>query len=161
MSHSITIIIPCYNAGQTIELTLRALVEDELHAQKEIIVVDDGSTDNTPEVVCSFPQVKCLRQDNAGPAAARNRGAQEAQGDILFFTDSDCVPRREWVKHMIIHFADESIGAVSGSYGIANPRSLLARCVYQEIIYRHKHLLPRFPKVFGSYNVAIRRDLEL
>jgi hypothetical protein len=60
---------------------------------------------------------------------------------------------------MVAGFSLEDIGAVGGSYGIANPDSPLARIIHGEIIFRHKQLMPEFAKSFGSYNVAIRRKV--
>jgi GT2 family glycosyltransferase len=99
-----------------------------------------------------------VHQDNAGPASARNHGARVAQGAFLFFTDADCRPERSWVSKMMKGFACEGVSAVAGSYGIANTASLLARVIHAEIVFRHRTLMPDFPKAFGSYNVAIRRD---
>ncbi len=122
-----------------------------------MIVVDDGSTDRTAEIVRSFARVKYVHQPNAGPAAARNKGVQTAQGKFIFFTDSDCVPHDDWLQKMMPHFHDPKVAAVSGSYGIANKNSWLAQCIHAEILYRHHKLMPQYPKAFGSYNVAIRK----
>ncbi len=57
----------------------------------EILVVNDGSTDNTEEVVRRYSTVALINQSNAGPAAARNRGALESSGKLILFTDDDCI----------------------------------------------------------------------
>ncbi len=156
----ISIVIPAYNSEGTIAQAIHAAL-DQGHKNIEVIVVDDGSTDQTAAIVRSFPSVKYLHQDNAGPASARNHGAFAAKGEILFFTDSDCVPEHDWVERSLLCFKDRSIAAVAGSYGIMNSEDILARCIHAEILYRHQHLMPLYPKVFGSYNVAIRRDIFL
>jgi glycosyltransferase involved in cell wall biosynthesis len=125
--------------------------------QVEVIVVDDGSTDDTAAVAESAGAT-VIRQQNAGPAAARNRGWQSATGRFICFTDSDCIPTAGWLENLLDGFTDSHIGAVAGSYEIANPRSWLARWVHQEIMERHKRM-PPFVRAFGSYNVAIPRHV--
>jgi glycosyltransferase involved in cell wall biosynthesis len=97
---SVSIIIPAFNCEDTIAGTLDALRAQTYHGAMEVIVVDDGSSDGTNEIVRSFSQVRCLRQDNAGPASARNSGARISSGDILMFTDSDCCPEPAWVEKL-------------------------------------------------------------
>ena len=68
------------------------------------------------------------RQSNAGPASARNTGARLASGEILVYTDADCVPKPDWLSQLVAGFG-EGIVAVGGTYAIANPSSRLARVV--------------------------------
>jgi cellulose synthase/poly-beta-1,6-N-acetylglucosamine synthase-like glycosyltransferase len=98
-------------------------------------------------------------QENAGPAAARNHGARIAKADLLVFTDSDCVPHPDWLSQLTAGFKSEDVAVVMGGYGISNPKSLLAFCVYKEIVYRHEKLLPNYPKVFGSYNFCVKKKV--
>jgi len=155
----VSVIIPAYNASATIGRTLEALSRQNCFQPYEVIVVDDGSTDNTANIVSSFASVKYLRQDNAGPASARNHGSRRALGDFLAFTDSDCVPHEDWISQLMAGMSQEHVGAVAGSYGIANPGSLLAQCIYKEILWRHHHLMPDFPNSFGSYNFCVRKNV--
>lgn len=154
----VSIIIPVYNGERTIAQTLRGIFSQDFRQPFEMIVVDDGSTDATPQIVAFYPNVRYVRQENAGPAAARNAGAAQAKGTFLFFTDSDCVPHPDWLSRMMPHFSDAKVGVVMGSYGIANPDRLLAKVIHNEIIYRHR-LMPQYPKVFGSYNFAVRKEV--
>jgi glycosyltransferase involved in cell wall biosynthesis len=87
-----SIIIPTHNRKETLRRSLSAaIVQDYLNY--EVIVVDDGSSDGTGEMVRrEFPHVRCIRQEpNRGPAAARNRGIEAATGEIIAFTDDDCL----------------------------------------------------------------------
>jgi len=103
MSCSISVIIPAYNRANLIGETLRSLLNQTVPA-KEIVVVDDGSTDGTAELVerewrvageelsvkgRGMPELKVVRQGNAGPGAARNRGLAESTGEFIHFFDSD------------------------------------------------------------------------
>jgi glycosyltransferase involved in cell wall biosynthesis len=153
-----SIVVPAYNAGQTVRALLEALRWQDCGQPFEVIIVDDGSTDDTAAIVAGYPHVRYFRQTNAGPASARNCGARHALGDILLFTDSDCCPRPDWIRRMLSGFSDDSITAVTGSYGIANPRNMLANVIHTEIVLRHRFLMPEFPKVLGSYNFAVRKD---
>jgi glycosyltransferase involved in cell wall biosynthesis len=159
MAHeTVSVVVPAYNAEKFIGKTIKAL-QEQTYKDVEIIIVDDGSSDQTKSIIQTFQRIKYIFQPNAGPASARNRGGQEAQSNILFFTDSDCIPQKDWIEKMMTGFTDESIAVVCGSYGIANPESVLAKCIHKEILYRHHHLVPDYPKVFGSYNFAIRKNV--
>ncbi len=156
---TVSVIVPAYNAASTLPRVLDALTKQDYKNAIEIIVVDDGSTDDTPRVIAQFPQVMYIHQTNAGPAAARNHGAQLASGDFLCFTDSDCIPHIDWISLLIKGFSAANIGVVCGSYGIANPQHILARGIHAEIIFRHSFLMPNYPKAFGSYNFCVRKQV--
>ena len=123
----VSIIIPAHNAAETLAECIEAC-RQQTYRPLELIVVDDGSTDDTPRIAWVHP-VHYIRQDQRGPAAARNRGAREARGAILAFTDSDCVPAEDWAARLVDGF-DEDTVAVGGTYGIANPDSKLARMIH-------------------------------
>lgn len=89
MPHArISVIIPAFNRGHTLPRALDS-VRAQTRAADEILIVDDGSTDNTAEVLTAFPRVHCIRQENRGVSAARNTGIRAATGDWLAFLDSD------------------------------------------------------------------------
>jgi glycosyltransferase involved in cell wall biosynthesis len=156
---TVSVIIPAYNASATIGRALEALSRQDYLQGFEVIVVDDGSPDKTGDIVRSFPAVRYVRQDNAGPASARNHGARLAKGEYLAFTDSDCLAHPDWISRLMAGFAGEKVGVVAGSYGIANPESRLARGIYKEILWRHTHLMSDYPGAFGSYNFCIRKSV--
>lgn len=87
-----TVILPCYNAAATITATIAAL-QAQTCTDWEAICIDDASTDITPHLLATLaaddPRIRVLRQDNAGPSVARNRGAARAEGEILAFLDAD------------------------------------------------------------------------
>jgi glycosyltransferase involved in cell wall biosynthesis len=158
-SITVSVIVPAYNASATIGQTLAALVKQNCFQPYEVIVVDDGSNDSTGAIVASFAGVKYVLQDNAGPAAARNHGARRAAGEFLAFTDSDCIPHEDWLSQLLASFGPSQVGVVAGSYGIANRTSILARCIYKEILWRHTHLMPDSPNSFGSYNFCVKKSV--
>jgi glycosyltransferase involved in cell wall biosynthesis/GT2 family glycosyltransferase len=99
-----TIIIPTFNRWDALEETLAALARADYPANRwEVIVVDDGSTDDTEASIGRWIeqaaiQVRYVRQTNSGPAAARNRGALEARGDALIFIDNDILVKPDFVR---------------------------------------------------------------
>lgn len=90
MAHSISVIIPNYNGAATLKRCLGAALASN-YPDFEIIVVDDCSEDNSVEIIKNFPCRLIVLEKHAGAAAARNVGAMHSRGDILFFTDADCV----------------------------------------------------------------------
>lgn len=155
---SVSVVVPAFNAQTTIRQTIQAIL-NQTYPHVQIIIVDDGSEDGTASIVKSFQKINYLYQDNAGPAAARNHGAGAATSEIIFFTDADCAPHPDWIEKILNSFNQPAVGVVCGSYGIANPQSLLARCIHKEILFRHEKLMPDYPEVFGSYNFAVRKKL--
>lgn len=154
-----SIIVPAYNAGNTIKDCLSAVVNQSMSRDDyEVIVVDDGSTDGTGDMVKKFP-VKYICQPNRGPASARNHGAREAVGKIIIFTDSDCVPAYKWVEEMTKPFEKPDVIAVKGAYK-TNQRSLIARLVQTEFEERFK-MLKRAESIdmVDTYSAAFRRDI--
>ena len=103
MSALVSIIIPAYNAGRWIAAALKSAL-DQTWSCTEIIVVDDGSTDNTLDVAKTFEikNVEIIHQENSGPAAARNRGLREAQGDFIQYLDADDLLSTNKVEEQVI-----------------------------------------------------------
>jgi glycosyltransferase involved in cell wall biosynthesis len=155
---SVSIIIPTFNGASRIGNCLDALVHQTAGRDAEILVVNDGSTDNTADVVARYSDVRLITQSNAGPAAARNRGAQEARGTIILFTDDDCVPMSEWLAAMIEPFKDPDVVGVKGVYR-THQRRLAARFVQIEYDDKYRRMAD-LPKIdfIDTYSAGFRRD---
>ena len=154
----VSIIIPTFNGGARIAGCLDALLKQTSGRDAEILVVDDGSTDNTEEVVTAYPGIRLVSQSNGGPAAARNRGVLEARGTIVLFTDDDCVPTSGWLAAMTDPFKDPDVVGVKGVYR-THQRRLVARFVQVE--YEDKYrLMSHRPEIdfVDTYSAAFRRD---
>lgn len=95
----VSVIVPTFNRPQHLAECLTALAAQD-HPSFEVVVVDDGSTPPVADTVASFHRrnLTYVRQENAGPAAARNAGAARARGLILAFTDDDCRPDSHWLS---------------------------------------------------------------
>ena len=86
----VSIIVPVYNAEKTIERCLDSILKQITTYKYEIIVIDDGSTDNSLKKIEEYKRfIKIIKQSNGGPGKARNRGIKEAQAPFLLFVDSD------------------------------------------------------------------------
>jgi lipopolysaccharide/colanic/teichoic acid biosynthesis glycosyltransferase/GT2 family glycosyltransferase len=155
-SHPTTsVIIPARDASQTIEECLGAVFAQQ-QPPVEVIVVDDGSHDDTAERAKKFP-VKLLTQPHLGPAAARNRGALLASGELLLFTDSDCAPAPDWTSRLSKVFADPSVVAAKGVYR-TRQREPLARFVQLEYEEKYARLARQATIDFvDTYCAAYRR----
>ena len=85
----VSVIIPTYNRAMRCKTAVESVLS-QTHENVEVIVIDDGSRDNTREVICGMDgRVRYIYQSNAGVSAARNRGLEEATGDYIAFLDSD------------------------------------------------------------------------
>ena len=157
-SMSVSIIIPTFNGATRIGYCLDALLKQTEGQDAEIVVVNDGSTDGTAEVVSRYSGVRLLTQSNAGPAAARNRGALEAKGTIILFTDDDCVPMADWLEAMLGPFNDANVVGVKGVYR-THQRQIAARFVQIEYEDKYRLMTDRASIDFiDTYSAGFRRD---
>ena len=156
-----SIIIPAYNAEGTLERCLNALVQQSITKESyEVIVVDDGSTDETASIAKRF-SVRYYRQSNQGPATARNRGVEESEGEIVLFTDADCVPEPNWIEEMVKPFKDEGVVAVKGAYK-TDQKSIIARFAQIEFEERYRLLLrSKYIDMIDTYSAAYRKSIFL
>jgi glycosyltransferase involved in cell wall biosynthesis len=112
MRRSVSAVIPTYNYGRFIGEAIQSVLEQTKRPQ-EIIVVDDGSTDDTQDVVRNFGgDVKYIHQANAGVCSARNRGVMESTGEIIAFIDADDTMEPGSLEKQIPLFAEEGVGLV-------------------------------------------------
>jgi glycosyltransferase involved in cell wall biosynthesis len=109
----ISVIIPCRNGERTIGTCLASL-SATVDANVEVIVVDDASTDGSVAIIESFPCTLVKMRVHAGAAAARNAGAATSRGDILFFTDADCILPRDLLNHLHARMDQIRDGTVVG-----------------------------------------------
>lgn len=158
LDNSVSIIIPTFNGACRISKCLDALLTQTTSRKVEILVVNDGSTDDTHNVVARYSGVHLIHQLNAGPAAARNRGALAAQAPIILFTDDDCVPTVQWVEAITAPFQDPEVVGTKGIYRTLQ-KSLVARFVQTEYEDRYRRMasLSRIDFV-DTYSAAFRRD---
>ncbi|MBU0703946.1 MAG: glycosyltransferase [Chloroflexi bacterium] len=161
METVISIIVPAYNAEDILENCLIALEAQTLPGEQyEIIVVDDGSSDGSADVARRY-DVRLIQQPNAGPAAARNRGAQAARGELLLFTDADCAPAPDWVRRMLAPFRNPEVAGAKGVYR-TRQQAVVARFVQLEYESKYARMTHQDHIDFvDTYSAAYRRDIFL
>ncbi len=124
----VSVVVASYNGGRT----LRACLESLRHLNYpdyEVILVDDGSTDDTPTIARQFPEVRSIRQENRGLSAARNTGIAAAQGEIVAFTDSDCRADEDWLRYLVGDLLNSEFAGIGGHNFLPPDDSLVAAAV--------------------------------
>jgi len=176
---TVSAVIPAYNAAGTIERALNSVYAQTYPNLIEVIVVDDGSQDDTCAVIeRKYPKVKLLRQENAGSPTARNRGVAEAQGEYLAFLDDD----DEWfpektAKQMAAFAAHPGlVFTIASALDVRCPRPAAAPCALRPLTFDRCFPVVGFhcgcsqwiirKAVFeaaGGFNLTLRRaqDIEL
>lgn len=124
----ISVVVCTRNGARTLSECLESLKALN-YPHYEVWLVDDGSTDATPEIAKSFHFVKYYRQEPAGLSVARNRGAELATGSIVAYTDDDCIAHADWLLYLSLAFADEHVLAAGGPNIPPPPRNRVERVV--------------------------------
>lgn len=114
----LSIIVPAYNAESTIEKCVESVIQQKVSFQYELIIINDGSTDNTKEIIKKYEDshIKLINQENRGFSGARNRGIDEAVGRYLMFLDSDDYLIGNCIQKMMETMKEEDADVVQGSY---------------------------------------------
>jgi cellulose synthase/poly-beta-1,6-N-acetylglucosamine synthase-like glycosyltransferase len=159
--------VPAYNESAGIEAAVRSLAASDHPV--EIIVVDDGSTDGTADLVeaLGLPGVRLIRQRNGGKPSALNTGIAAASHDLVVMVDGDTVFETDTVRMLIQPFADPRVGAVSGNAKVVNRGGLLGRWQHIEYVvgfnldrrlFDLAECMPTVPGAVGAFRrEALRR----
>lgn len=156
-----SIVIPTYNRPERLASCLQAIARLDYPGDRfEVIVVDDGSKiplDSVVEPLKDKIDLKLLRQENAGPAAARNRGAAEARGEFLAFTDDDCQPTTDWLTQFAASFASSPQAMLGGRTINALADNAFSTASQKLIDYLYEYYNPAKGKdaFFASNNIAM------
>lgn len=155
---AVSIVIPVRNSPVQLRECLERLQESPF-LDFEVIVVDDASTDGTADVARQMQATVLSLATNAGPAAARNRGAQAARGDILMFLDADVLVHPDTLQRVAKAFSDPAIDAVFGSYD-AQPRAANVISQYRNLLHHFTHQVSaRDAGTFWAGCGAVRRSV--
>ncbi|MBL7206175.1 MAG: glycosyltransferase family 2 protein [Candidatus Aenigmarchaeota archaeon] len=145
----VSIIIPAYNEEKNIGKTLKAIFSSDYPKDKmEVMVVDDGSNDNTIDIAKSF-DVKVLKQNHNGKVGALNYGIKNASNELIITIDADTILKKDAVKKVLSPFSDKNMGAVGGAMKIECPKNLLS--FFQNIEYVSMSLVKEgFSQLFNT-----------
>ena len=165
----VSIVVPAYNEIVGIERAVRSLAASA-YPEFEIIVVDDGSTDGTADIVerLGVEGVTVLRQRNQGKPAALNRGIGAARHSVIVMVDADTVFEEETLRRLVQPFADPGVGGVSGNTKVGNRRRLLGRWQHIEYVmgfnldrrlYDSLQCMPTVPGAIGAFRRQALQDV--
>lgn len=160
----VSVVVPAYNEATGIAAAVTSLATSD-YPELEVIVVDDGSDDDTAAIVgdLRLRDVQVVRQPNAGKAAALNTGITRARHDVLVLVDADTVFEPETIRHLVQPLAEPGVGAVSGNVKVGNPSGLIGRwqqieyvisCSVERRMFDVLGCMPCVPGAIGAYRRA-------
>ncbi|HZX01756.1 bifunctional polysaccharide deacetylase/glycosyltransferase family 2 protein [Kribbella sp.] len=166
VTEPVSVIVPAYNESAGIEAAVRSLVASD--HPLEVIVVDDGSTDGTADIVeaLRIPGVRVIRQANAGKPVALNTGLKAARCELIVMVDGDTVFEPDAIRKLIQPFGHPAVGAVSGNAKVGNRGGLIGRWQHIEYVIgfnldrRLFDLAECMPTVPGAVGAFRRTALE-
>jgi|CXWL01.1.fsa_nt_gi glycosyltransferase involved in cell wall biosynthesis len=160
-----SIIIPTYNRPGQLADCLAALAQLDYPPDRfEVLVVDDGGAVSPASVVDRFQKhlaIKLIRQANAGPGSARNTGAKNAKGQILAFTDDDCLPQPGWLRTLAMRFLSAPDSVIVGGHVVnllVNNRYAVASQLIVDVGHAYHNNDPEQARFFTANNLAIPAD---
>lgn len=164
---AVSVVVPTRNRAAQAEACLGALARQSMdHGSFEVVVVDDGSDSplafDEGRWSTAFP-LTVIRQENSGPAGARNRGVMACRGDIVAFTDDDCRPEPRWLETLVAAVRANADALVGGSTVNGLPESLFAESsqLIIDLVYEHANAIRGSARFFASNNMACRKEAFL
>ncbi|MDI3408870.1 glycosyltransferase [Streptomyces cavernicola] len=160
VTEPVSVLVPAYNEAKCIENTVRSLMGGEHPV--EVIVIDDGSSDGTARIVedLGLPDVRVIRQLNAGKPAALNRGLASARHELIVMMDGDTVFEPSTVRELVQPFGDHRVGAVAGNAKVGNKDTVIGAWQHIEYVmgfnldrrmYDVLRCMPTIPGAVGAF----------
>ena len=155
----VTVIVPVRDGGSMIGPCLDSIISTDYPAdRREIIVVDNGSSDGTAALIRSRP-VTYLHEERRGVSNARNRGISESSGEICAFVDADCLVSPQWLTELVQPFQDPEVGSVAGDLQHAPPTTAAERQAARMLGDWQRFAFTSNPAYPITANAAYRRDV--
>ena len=166
----VSVVIPAYNEAAGIAATVRSMAASRYRGRLEIIVVDDGSTDDTAAIArgLGIPDVYVITQPNTGKPGALNRGIAEARSEILVLVDGDTVFEPGTIERLVAPLSDPEIGAVSGNTQVGNRGGFIGGWQHLEYVmgfnldrrmYDMLGVMPTVPGAIGAFRRQALRQV--
>jgi len=159
VSKKVSVIVPVYNSPAVIKTCLNSLLNQTYPKDLyEIICVDNSSTDETPNIIKTFSEVKYLKETKRSSYAARNLGLSKSNGEILAFTDADCIIDDNWIQNAITRFNNDDVDLIGGriQFMFKNYNNIFE--VYDSLYkMNQKETVKR--KMSATANLFIRREV--
>ncbi len=156
----VSIVIPLFNAERHIVSVLEAILSQDYEGDREVIVVNDGSTDRSRDLLKTFEEegiIKVLDQPNQGAVAATNAGFNAARYGFICSVDSDAVLHRGWLRKIMEEFDDPRVGAVQGYIKTPAGLPFIARMAGYDLEYRYDQLRSKYVTQVSTTNTAYRK----
>ncbi len=149
----VSVVVPCYNEEKRISAFFKYLLASNYDKKKiEVVLVDDGSTDNTVKLVTSFAKeikLKIIKTNHVGKVDAVNIGVKKASNEIIVCIDADTFVEKDAIKNIVSAFSDSRVGAASGVCLVKNNSSVLG--TFQDLEYFYVGLIRKsFSRIFSS-----------
>ncbi|MDT4990023.1 MAG: hypothetical protein QOI74_4117, partial [Micromonosporaceae bacterium] len=170
VTEPVSVLVPAFNEKEGIEAAIASLATGDYPGPVEVVVVDDGSTDGTADLVESLrlANVRVVRARNGGKAAALNVGIARARHELIVMVDGDTIFEPDSIRQLVAPFADERVGAVAGNVKVGNRGSVVARWQHIEYVigfnldrrlYDTLQCMPTVPGAIGAFRRAALRDV--
>ncbi|MFF0292038.1 bifunctional polysaccharide deacetylase/glycosyltransferase family 2 protein [Kitasatospora sp. NPDC004614] len=168
VTEPVTVLVPAYNELECIANTLNSLAASDYPI--EVIVIDDGSTDGTADIVeeMNLPFVRLIRKVNGGKPSALNAGIAAASYDLVVMMDGDTVFEPSTVRELVQPFADPKVGAIAGNAKVGNRDSLIGAWQHIEYVLGHNldrrmydvlNVIPTIPGAVGAFRKEALRQV--
>jgi glycosyltransferase involved in cell wall biosynthesis len=157
----LSVIIPCFNARETISQTLDSVCSQNVNFTYEVIVIDSSNDDTDAIIRTRYPQVRLYHlNEQTLPGSGRNLGVNHARGEIVVFTDSDCVPDSDWLSQIVAQYQDKNIESVGGCVINGYPRNIVG---WVSHLIEFNEWTPntheRFVKNIPSCNISYKKEV--
>lgn len=158
----ISVIVPFYNSERYIQKCVEGLLQQSYPREAyEIILIDNNSTDASAELVQRYPGIRLLTETKQGSYAARNRGLQQAKGEVIAFIDSDCVPAHDWLHEIMMEMDQLDFSIVLGQREYGGDSPVLSMLAAYEDEKHHYVFNSRKKELYYGYtnNMAVKKHL--